>query len=263
LKVQQETIRDFGEQWLAHPTVDGYFASTDLLRDVCEPLLPMEQIKGSRVAEIGSGQGRIVNMLVAAGAEHVVALEPSDAFSVLSRNVEHHGARVSLVKDTGDALPGDADLDLVFSIGVIHHIPDRALRPGGRMLVWLYGREGNRGYLLLLRPLRLFARALPLPVAKGFVRVLDVPLVAYMALCRVAPLPLRHYLLEVLGRFGPHERRLTVFDQLRPAYAKYYSRQEAVRLMEDAGFTDVRVHHRHAYSWTVCGTRPAPHTTPV
>jgi hypothetical protein len=54
-----------------------------------------------------------------------------------------------------------------------------------------------------------------------------------------------------------HEKRvLIVYDQLRPAYARYYSKAEAVALLSAAGFADVQVHHRHGYSWTVTGTRP-------
>ena len=56
------------------------------------------------------------------------------------------------------------------SYGVLHHIPDprpvmeaarRALRPGGRMAVWIYGREGNEAYLALAEPVRALTTRLP------------------------------------------------------------------------------------------------------
>jgi hypothetical protein len=47
-----------------------------------------------------------------------------------------------------------------------------------------------------------------------------------------------------------------MYDQLNPAYAKYYTRTEAIDLLERAGFVNVRVHHRHGYSWTVIGEKP-------
>ena len=53
------------------------------------------------------------------------------------------------------------------------------------------------------------------------------------------------------------KRRLVIYDQLRPTYAKYYTGPEARELMSRAGFGDIRLHHRHGYSWTVVGTRPA------
>jgi hypothetical protein len=61
---------------------------------------------------------------------------------------------------------------------------------------------------------------------------------------------------EVVGRLDPSKRRLTVYDQLNPAYAKYYTRDEAASLLTRAGFKDVTVHHRHGYSWSVVGTKP-------
>jgi len=263
--LQERTIRDFGQQWLAYPEMGGYFASADLLADVCGPLLGLEEVRGRRVAEIGSGQGRVVGMLLEAGAAHVVALEPSDAFTVMQRNLREQAERVTLLRLTGDRLPATAQLDLVFSIGVLHHIPSpgpvvraalAALRPGGRFLVWVYGREGNRLLLSVLLPLRAITRRLPHAVLHALVRLLDLPVRGYIALCRVLPLPMRRYFRDVIGRFGTTERRLTIYDQLNPAYARYYTEREARSLLEEGGFADVRVHHRHGYSWTVVGTRP-------
>ncbi len=263
--VQERTIADFGRQWLAFPVVDGYFASTALLADVLGPLVDIREIQGRRVAEVGSGQGRIVRMLLECGASHVLALEPSEAYTVLSANLRDAGSRVTLRRSTGEDLPGDATLDFVFSIGVIHHIPQpgpvvraayRALRPGGRVVIWVYGREGNEALLTFLLPVRRVTQRLPHRVLEGLVRLLDVPVVAYAALCRRFDLPLGGYFRGVLGRFGPRERRLTLYDQLNPAYAKYYRREEVRELLESAGFTDIGLHHRHGYSWTAVGTKP-------
>ena len=264
-ELQERTIRDFGEQWLAFPQVGGYFASADLLADVCSPLLALGEVRGKRVAEIGSGQGRIARMLLEIGAAHVIAVEPSDAFAVLKDNLSAWGARVTFLRLPGDQLPATGDLDLVFSIGVLHHIPRpepvvraalEALRPGGRFLVWVYGREGNRLLLSFLLPLRAVTRRLPHRALGLLVRVLDQLVRGYISLCRALPLPMGRYFRDVIGRFEPPERRLTIYDQLNPAYARYYRQREARALLEDAGFKDVHLHHRHGYSWSVVGTRP-------
>jgi SAM-dependent methyltransferase len=264
---QQRCIRDFGEQWTAFPDNRGYYASRKLLEDVCRPLLHADEVRGARVAEVGAGTGRIVNMLLDAGAAHVLAVEPSKAVTALERNVRDRSERVTLLRATGDQLPPTEDLDLVFSIGVLHHVPEpepvvraayRALRPGGRVLVWLYGREGNGLLLFFLLPFRAVTRRLPHFLLNAVVWLLYFPLLAYMASCRSLPLPLRGYLGNVLRHFDPAERRLVIYDQLNPAYARYYTRDEAVKLLEQAGFRDVRAHHRHGYSWTVMGTKPVP-----
>lgn len=261
----ERTIADFGEQWTTFTGNEGFYGSSRLFEDICGPLLPPAAVQGLRVAEIGSGTGRIVKMLLAAGAAHVLALEPSAACDVLRRNTADDGDRVECLRATGDELPADRRLDLVVSIGVLHHIPEpapavaaayAALRPGGRILVWLYGREGNGLYLALTTPLRALTTRLPQTVVIALSRLFRAMLVPYIALCRVMPLPLGGYFAEVFGRMPADKQVLIIYDQLKPAYAKYYTRAEAVALLADAGFADVAAHHRHGYSWTVIGTRP-------
>ena len=261
----KRTIEDFGEQWTRFTTNDGFYASLDLLRDICEPLVPVSAFVDRRVVEIGSGTGRIVQMALAAGAAHVTATEPSVAFDVLTRNLADAGSRVDCVRTTGDQLPLGLNADLVVAIGVLHHIPDpapvveaafRALRPGGRILVWLYGREGNAAYLALVAPLRALTTRLPAAPTLVLARVLSAMFTGYMAVSRVVPLPLRGYIRHVIGKFTPARRVEVIYDQLKPAYAKYYTRDEARALIASAGFTDVQLHHRHGYSWTVTGIRP-------
>ena len=78
----------------------------------------------------------------------------------------------------------------------------------------------------------------------------------YAALTRLIPaLPLSNYLSNVYMRFPAAERRLVILDQINPRWAKYYSRDEAEALLHGAGFRNVRLHHRHGYSWTVCGSK--------
>ena len=55
----------------------------------------------------------------------------------------------------------------------------------------------------------------------------------------------------VVGRLDAAKIRLVIYDQLKPAYAKYYTCEEARALFEDAGYSDVTLHHRHGYSWTI------------
>lgn len=264
-RVRRRTIDDFGEQWQAYTENRGYYASVGLLADVFGPLLDLEAIAGARVAEIGAGTGRFVRLFADAGARHIVAVEPSRAMAVLKRNTAADQARITYIEAAGDQLPPSGDLDLVFSIGVLHHIPDPvpvmkamlgALRPGGRCAIWVYGAEGNRAYLLVAHTLRMITRRLPHHLLAGLVWLLYWPTAAYMHASRVLPLPLAKYLTEVLLRFDPATRRLVLYDQLNPAYAKYYREAEVRRLLIEAGFSDVRLYHRHGYSWAAVARKP-------
>ncbi|MFN6314841.1 MAG: methyltransferase domain-containing protein [Planctomyces sp.] len=261
----KETISDFGSQWTRFDDIDsGYYGREILFDDILKPLVAAEDVAGKVVADIGSGTGRIVRMLASAGAAKIFAIEPSEAISVLRRNVA--GIRqIECLHVDGASLPCEPALDWVFSIGVIHHIPDakqvmsscfRALKPRGRVAIWLYGREGNELYLCFVLPLRRVLRCCPdlmLTALSWFA----VPMLRmYGWACRWMSLPMRTYFVGHISKLSSRQVMVTVFDQLNPAYAKYYTKSEAIELLEQSGFVDVQVHHRHGYSWTVVGRKP-------
>ncbi|MEH2622373.1 SAM-dependent methyltransferase [Bradyrhizobium sp. AZCC 1719] len=266
-RLSNETISDFGDQWLRYTDNEGYYGDVGILKGTLEPLFRLEDLEGKRVAEIGSGTGRIVKMLLQAGAKEVTAIEPSAAFEVLKRNLSDDADRVVLLNKAGHEIPAEGAYDLVVSIGVIHHIPDPdpviaasldALRPGGKMIVWLYGKEGSGVIVTGIRALRVLTTRLPHFLVAALAHVLLLALDLYILACRLMPgLPLRDYVKNVLGRFSRSKRYLVIYDQLRPAYAKYYCEAEARALLELNGFADIQTHFRYGYSWTVVGTRPA------
>src|SRR5947207_2354683 len=100
----RQTIQDFGKQWTRFPENFGWLASQECFRDHFGPLLSTDELKGAYVADIGSGSGRIVQMLLSAGAAHVIAIEPSESFAILEQLFGENGDSVQLVKDTGDAV---------------------------------------------------------------------------------------------------------------------------------------------------------------
>jgi SAM-dependent methyltransferase len=264
--LQRRTIEDFGVQWNEFKDLDsGYYGERELFDDIVSPFLSRSDVEGKYVCEIGSGTGRISLMLLDADAAHVLTVEPSAAFDVLVSNTRKHADRMTYLNKTGSEIPAGENLDYVFSIGVIHHIPDpsptvqaawSALKPGGRMLIWLYGHEGNELYLAVVRPLRLVTRRLPAPILHGLTWLLLPLLWSYIQCCKVARLPMRDYMTKILSELDQRQLRANIYDQLNPAYAKYYREHEARALMESNGFTDVQLEHRHGYSWTVIGTRP-------
>ena len=79
-RLSEQTIADFGDQWTRFRDSDGFFGSPALFDDVFGPLVERQALAGTRVAEIGAGQGRFVNILLDAGAAHAIAIEPSAAF---------------------------------------------------------------------------------------------------------------------------------------------------------------------------------------
>ena len=260
---KDKTIADFGEQWTRFTENDGYYASQSMFADIVEPLLPVTAFQNAKCAEVGAGTGRIVQMMLRAGAAHVTAIEPSRAADVLERNLADEQQRLTIVREPGDQFRIEG-LDIIVSIGVLHHIPDprtvvdrmhAALTEGGHALVWLYGREGNGLYLAFAEPLRWITRRLPVSANSALAGLLYVPLAAYIGLCRWLPLPMRDYMRRVLAPMSGKDIRLVIVDQLNPQWAKYYTADEARQLLEQSGFANVRLHHRHGYSWSAIGTK--------
>lgn len=265
METDDRTIRDFGSQWTTFTEFYDFHGSTEMLEDYMYPFVQLDGVEGKRVAEIGSGAGRIVHMLVEAGAAAVTAVEPSEAHRVITHRYQTSNAPVKVFHGRGDAMPLDG-FDLIVSFGVLHHILDPsatarraydALAPGGKFIAWLYGREGNELYLSIFEPLRKLTTKLPQFVLQAISLLLLVPLAVYEFLCRFFPLPMHKYMRDYLRKLGWKERYLTVFDQLNPQYAKYYREDEAKALFSSAGFEDIETFHRHGYSWTVIGTKPA------
>ena len=79
IEAGDRVIAEFGEQWgrfdaTGHDGPSGYFGSAEYFADLLGPLLGPGDLAGRRVVEIGSGNGRIVNLLLDAGAGHVTAV---------------------------------------------------------------------------------------------------------------------------------------------------------------------------------------------
>ena len=246
-----QTIEDFGNQWIRYPENKGYYSSTELFKDYCGPLITSDEIKGKNVLEIGSGTGRIVNMLLSLGAKHVFAVEPSQAFEILVENTKKDSERVSYYQVSGEKIPG-MEIDLAISFGVLHHIPDpkpvvdrvyELLPEGGKFIVWVYGYEGNEKYLNIFQPLRNITQKIPDFMLHWLAGFLNVAAAVYMKLCMFVNLPLKEYVLQVFQKLDWKSRQMVIFDQLNPSYAKYYRKKETEVLLRLSGFKNVITYH--------------------
>jgi ubiquinone/menaquinone biosynthesis C-methylase UbiE len=143
--VDPKTVRGFGEEWSSFTQAqmhdaerlelfNGYFSLIDWTR------------RPKNAMDFGCGSGRW-SVMVAPRVEWLVAVDASaDALKVARENVQ--AANVTFVQATPDTLPfPDSQFDLIFSLGVLHHIPDtegavrsltRKLCPGGALLLYLY-----------------------------------------------------------------------------------------------------------------------------
>ena len=264
-KLESKCIEDFGEQWNYFTENKNYYASKDLFSDICGPNFPLTLIQNANVVDVGAGTGRITRILLDLGAKHVWSVEPSSAMQVLEKNTADFGTLVTYINTKGNDFKINQSIDLAFSIGVIHHIKYadltikniyNNLKIGGKIVIWVYGQEGNLLYLCLVIPLRLLTRIMPHKFLLIFSSLLVKPLLIYSSFCKKYNwLPLSTYIINHLSKLGDEEIQLTIYDQLNPAYSKYYTKAQVLRLLKNAGFINISIHHRHGYSWTVVGDK--------
>ncbi|MEI7740983.1 MAG: class I SAM-dependent methyltransferase [bacterium] len=263
-EIERKEIEDYSIQWKHATDNSGYYGSRDLFLDIIGPLEKSENLVGKTVADIGSGTGRIVNMLLDVGVARVIAIEPSESYRVIESRVDSGKNQVEVVHDIGEAVGRYENLDYVFSFGVIDHIqhPEatmraayKSLKPGGSMLIWVYGYEGNEFYLKLFHMIHWLTPKLPHWLMATISNTLAVLASGYGFVATVIPLPMARYFKQHFNRLSFSKRCLTFYDQLKPTFAKYFREDEARALFTNAGFVDVQLYHRHGYSWTVRGNK--------
>jgi SAM-dependent methyltransferase len=128
----------------------------------------------------------------------------------------------------------------------------KAAKPGGRVLIWVYGLENNRWIVFLLDPVRkaLFSR---LPI--GFVHHLALyPTALLWLLLRFGFGNIAYF--RLLRQFSFRHLRSIVFDQMLPRIAHYWERAAVERMMHEQGLRDVRLVWVNEMSWSAIGTKP-------
>jgi SAM-dependent methyltransferase len=159
---------------------DQFFSDYDRFRYSTERHIPAcidaLNVAGKDVLEIGLGEGSESERLIRAGARWSgVDLTAESVARVrarlMLRDLPHTDLRQASVLE----LPFESgSFDLVFSHGVLHHVPDinqaqreiyRVLRPGGELVIMLYARW-SLNYLVSIGVLRRAALLCAFPLAR-------------------------------------------------------------------------------------------------
>ena len=253
----KESIEDFGNQFLIDSNIDDYWGSNEMLKDIVSPF-DLKNIENKIIMEVGSGSGRIIKNLLKYSPKQIIAIEPSKAIEVAKNNNQKNLKKINFLNIKGEDIKFENELDFVFSLGVIHHIPNgnivckrifQSLKPNGKFLIWLYGHEGNELYLLIFNNLRRMSRLIPDFFLRFFCYFLNLLASIYILFCLVIKLPMKDYMLNVFRKCSFRKRNYIIFDQLNPSFSKYYKKIEVEELLKDSGFKKIKIYNRHNYSW--------------
>jgi len=218
--------------------------------------------RGRTFLDVGCGMGRNSYWPMTYGAAGGLAIDVDDRSLAAARRTLAPFPRVHVERRSAYEIGCTDEFDVVYSIGVVHHLqyPERALaqmvkaaKPGGRVMIWVYGRENNGWIVLLLDPARkaMFSR---LPV--GLVHHLSVyPTGLLWLLLRLGFGRIAYF--RLLRQFTFSHLRSIVFDQMLPKIANYWPRAVVERMMREQGLLDVRLSWVNEMSWCAIGTKLA------
>ncbi|HUG54130.1 MAG TPA: methyltransferase domain-containing protein [Vicinamibacteria bacterium] len=228
---------------------------------------------GLDVLDAGCGMGRWLHLARQQGAR-VVGLDVSAAIDVAAAR---EGPAADLVQaDLRQAPLAPASFDLVYSLGVVHHLADPAaavrglaalVRPGGTLRLYVYRTLageglGRRSLLAAVRALRRLTTRLPPPALHGFSAAVAVVATAAFLVPRrslrrwrwgerlTARLPLVHY-ADVPFRMLVAEQ----FDRFGAPLEGRFSRDEVEGWMRQAGLEVVAV--LPGLGWRAIARKPA------
>ncbi len=176
---QVETALSFGYEWQRFPEMYDQWERQFL--DYMQPHGP-QFFRGKKVLDAGCGNGRFAYYAGKYGAE-VWAIDIGPAVEVTRRNTESVNVQ-AVQADLHNPPFAFESFDFIYSIGVLHHLPDpevafrnllRFLKPGGEVQIYVYWKPERRPIKALLLSAVAGARKLTTRLPLAAVHVLAYP----------------------------------------------------------------------------------------
>ncbi len=270
---QQRTSEAFGWQWQEFNQLHADWATyEDQFLDWVAPLQPAF-FRDKIVLDAGCGMGRNTAVAARLGAQRVIGIDISAsveaAYQFTSQLPETAIVQADLYQ-----LPFKSPFDVVFSIGVIHHLPNppaglkaigKHVQPDGLLFAWVYGYENNGWVRNIVTPIRerITAR---LPRRGLYILSYALTVLLRSILCtlyRTRPdtalsrrLPYYSYLYW-LAQFNFRHTHHTIVDHLGVPITHYVRKEDFRTWFEQAGFPETTLTWRNRYSWRGFGYRSA------
>jgi SAM-dependent methyltransferase len=255
----QQKQNEWSWQW------DKYWDDNKwLFTEWIKPNTLEETFKDKEVLDCGCGGGQHVSF-VAPHAKRVTGVD-LNAHEIARRNTERFG-NVEIIESDIAAMDLGRTFDVVYSIGVLHHTDDpdasfrsiaRHAKPGGRVIVWVYSREGNfLNRTLVEGSKNMIVHRLPRAAVNVLSHILTM--LVYIPVYTLYLLPftfLPYYQYFQNWRKLSYARNLlNVFDKLNAPQTIFITRERVDSWFNPREFEDVSITPYKGVSWRGSGTK--------
>lgn len=182
---------------------------------------------GKNVLEIGTGVGTDARHIISQGGIYTGVNIDQGSTELTAKALATFGLQGIVQKASATDLPfPDETFDVVYSFGVLHHIPNietavseihRVLKPGGELLAMVYNRSSINYYVEIMLLRKLFRRVLILPGMVKLLTALGFP---------KEKLERHQELFRTLGRMSNEDWLSRNTDGPDNPYSRVYGREE-------------------------------------
>lgn len=208
--------------------------------------IPQNYFFGKSILDAGCGMGRNSFWALKYGAKELIAFDNDENSVAAAKKTLAQFPNTEVLMNDIYQTPWDSRFDIVFSIGVIHHLKNpklalqnltRALKPGGLLWICVYSYNGNELLVQYVNPIRKYITSrIPAGIVHVSTYFISVPLWLF---------------LKITGGTSPYMRQIAsfkfwhvhsiLFDQLIPEIANYWKKEEVAALFRGLPISDVKI----------------------
>lgn len=234
-----------------------------LFKDWIYPIT-LDDFRDKEVLEAGCGGGQHT-FFIAPYAKRITAVDLNTLSIAKKRNNQFDN--IDFIEDDIAEMELKKQFDIVFCIGVIHHTDNpektvenlkRHVKPGGKLIVWVYSEEGNYIVRTIVEPLRkLFLHTMDrknlLIISKIITGLMYIPIYSLYKL-PLYFLPYYDYFVN-FRKMSFGRNTLNVFDKLNAPQVEFISYGRIKNWFPDQEFSTINLSAYKGVSWRGSGTK--------